>query len=129
MNKPEGFTTITPYMFVDNAEAFVTFLKTAFDANELSRTLQGQRIANVLLQINDSMLFVSEATESYPAMASAYYIYVENVNTGMQKALAAGGQLEMDIMDMPYGDRQGGIRDNWGNIWWISQRMINESYQ
>ena len=29
---------------------------------------------------------------------------------------------------MPYGDRQGGIKDPCGNIWWLSQRLIPGPY-
>ena len=36
--------------------------------------------------------------------------------------------LEMAVADMPYGDRQGGVRDPHGNIWWISQRTVKEPY-
>jgi PhnB protein len=34
----------------------------------------------------------------------------------------------MEVMDMPYGDRQGGIRDVAGNIWWLSQRIVKAPY-
>jgi PhnB protein len=30
---------------------------------------------------------------------------------------------------MPYGDRQGGVRDPAGNIWWISQRIVRAPYE
>jgi len=30
----------------------------------------------------------------------------------------------MDPMDMPYGDRQGGVVDPCGNTWWISTRLV-----
>ena len=30
---------------------------------------------------------------------------------------------------MPYGDRQGGVRDAHGNLWWISQRLVEEPYR
>ena len=39
-----------------------------------------------------------------------------------------GTALEMEAADMPYGDRQGGVRDPNGNIWWISQRVVHEPY-
>ena len=29
---------------------------------------------------------------------------------------------------MPYGDRQGGVRDAHGNVWWISQRLVDAPY-
>jgi PhnB protein len=35
----------------------------------------------------------------------------------------------MEVADMPYGDRQGGVRDAWGNLWWISQRLVDAPYE
>ena len=46
----------------------------------------------------------------------------------MQRAVMHGAVLEMKIRDMPYGDRQGGVKDQHGNIWWISQRTVHEPY-
>jgi PhnB protein len=46
----------------------------------------------------------------------------------MERALSHGAALEMPVADMPYGDRQGGVRDRHGNIWWISQRLVEEPY-
>ena len=71
---------------------------------------------------------VSEATERYRPMAAAYYLYVEDADASMRQALAHGAVLEMDVGDMPYGDRQGGVKDQHGNIWWISQRTVHKPY-
>lgn len=46
-------------------------------------------------------------------------------NTTSQ-ALRHGATLEMPVANMPCGDRQGGVRDSHGNIWWISQRLVEE---
>jgi PhnB protein len=46
----------------------------------------------------------------------------------MTRAIAAGARLEMQVADMPYGDRQGGVVDPSGNIWWISQRIAESAY-
>ncbi len=70
----------------------------------------------------------SEASERYQPMASAYYLYVEDADASMKRALEHGGTLEMEVGDMPYGDRQGGVKDKHGNIWWISQRTVHEGY-
>ncbi len=123
MKIPEGFSAITPYLFVDKPHDYVEFLMAAFGAVELGRTMRGERLANVCLAINDARLFLGEATEEYPAMTTSIYLYVANVDKAMAQALEAGGVLEMDIRDMPHGDRQGGIRDQWGNIWWVSQHL------
>jgi PhnB protein len=61
-------------------------------------------------------------------MSSAFYLYVEDADAAIKRALDNGASLEMAVDDMPYGDRQGGIRDTHGNIWWISQRVVEKPY-
>lgn len=34
----------------------------------------------------------------------------------------------MAVADRPYGDRQGGVRDAHGHLWWISQRLVDGPY-
>ena len=129
MYMPPGFSTITPYFFVDGAEDFVAFLVRAFGGVEELRSLRRDgRIANAQVRIGTSMVMVSEASARYPAMAAPFYIYVEDAERSMAQAIAAGATLEMEVGDMPYGDRQGGVRDRHGNIWWISQRVVRAPY-
>jgi len=126
---PPGFNTVTPYFFVENAEAFVGFLVNGLGGLEVCRTTRPDgRIANLQIQIGTSTVMVSEATENYRAMAGAYYLYVENADASMARALSHGAVLEMEVGNMPYGDRQGGVRDPHGNIWWISERTVHAPY-
>lgn len=126
---PPGFNTVTPYFFFKNASGFAEFLVKGLGGNEALRTLRPDGlIANVQVQIGSSTVMASEAGGSYPAMPTACYLYVEDADKAMDKALAAGGTLEMAVADMPYGDRQGGIKDPYGNIWWLSQRVVQEPY-
>ncbi|MEK6641225.1 MAG: VOC family protein [Nitrospirota bacterium] len=126
---PPGFSTVTPYFFVANAEAFVRFLVEGLGCTEVCRTLRPNGlIANVQVQLGTSTVMISEATERYKPMAAAYYLYVEDADASIQQALAHGAVLEMEVGDMPYGDRQGGVKDQHGNIWWISQRTVHKSY-
>ncbi len=126
---PEGFGTITPYLFVNGADAFSKFVVRAFGGIETGRTTRPNGvIANIQMEIGTSMIMVSEASDQYPAMQAAYYIYVEDADSTMNQAILAGGVLEMDVADMPYDDRQGGVKDPFGNIWWISQRLVDEPY-
>jgi PhnB protein len=129
MYMPPGFATVTPYFFVSDAEHFVEFLVNAFGGIEILRSLRPDgRIANSQVRIGSATIMVSEAGGSYPPMPTACYLYVDNADAAMERALDAGGVLEMEVTDMPYGDRQSGIRDPHGNIWWISQRMIRAPY-
>lgn len=129
MRIPQGFTTVTPYFFVDDAEQFVAFLKSAFGGIETGRSLRDDgKIANVQVRIGTSTVMASEASKTYPSMPASYYLYVEDADATLQQALRNGAKLEMEVADMPYGDRQGGIVDPCGNLWWISQRLVDEPY-
>lgn len=126
---PPGFNTITPYYFVEDAESFVTFLSRGLGGEETCRTMTEEGvIRNVQVKVGNSTVMVSEATSRYKAMSSAFYLYVENADESVARALENGATLEMEVADMPYGDRQGGVRDLHGNIWWISQRMVAKGY-
>lgn len=126
---PPGFGTVTPYFFVEDAEGFVRFLIEAFGGTETLRSLRPDgRVANAQVRIGTSTVMASEAGGRYPPTRGACYLYVEDADAAMHKALAAGGTLEMKVADMPYGDRQGGIRDPFGNIWWVSQRVVEAPY-
>ena len=78
------------------------------------------------VRIGTTNFMVSEANgASLKAMPATYYIYVENVDRTLDKALANGAKKMFDPMDMPYRDRQAGITDPFGNIW-VDQQSARE---
>ena len=129
MHVPAGFAVVTPYIFVDGGEEYVQFLEAAFGAIEIGRNVAPNgRIANCQLRFDTTTIMVSEASKQFPASSGAFYIYVDDADASMKRALNAGAEKIMDVEDMPYGDRQGGVRDPSGNIWWVSQRLSAEPY-
>lgn len=129
MHVPEGFGVVTPYIFVDGAADYVRFLEAAFGAREIGRSAAPDgRIANCQLRFSTTVIMVSEASAQFPATHATYYLYVADADDAMARAERAGTDKIMDVGDMPYGDRQGGVRDPAGNIWWVSQRMTAEPY-
>lgn len=127
---PPGYGTVFPYFMVEDAERFIDFLKNAFEAVELGRTVAPDgRIANCGLRIGTSNFMVSEADrENFKPMAAAYYLYVENADQTFARALLHGARKISDPKDMPYQDRQAGVTDPCGNIWWISTHLVPEGY-
>jgi PhnB protein len=97
---------------------------------ELLRQLRPDgRIANAQVRIGTSTVMVSEASAIYPAMPGSYYLYVDDADAALDRALKHGAPLEMQVMDMPYGDRQGGVKDAHENLWWLSQRLVEAPYE
>lgn len=130
MNVPPGFARVTPYLFVDDAPALVRFLVEGLGGIEVLRSLRPDgAIANAQVNFGSNTVMVSEASADYPAMPCSMYLYVDDAEAVMAQALAQGARLEMPVMDMPYGDRQGGLRDAHGNLWWISQRLVDGPYE
>ena len=128
MHIPPGFNTVTPYFFVDRAADFLVFLTQGLGGNEIGRHMNGDRIANAQVQLGTSTVMVSEASADFPAMPASYYLYVESADAAMEKAVSSGAAQIMAVADMPYGDRQGGVRDQHGNLWWLSQRLVPGPY-
>jgi PhnB protein len=120
---------VTPYIFVDGGEEYVRFLEAAFGAIEMGRsTAADGRIANCQIKFGTATIMISEASDDFPASSAAFYLYVADADAAMKQALRAGAGQIMQVGDMPYGDRQGGVRDPSGNIWWVSQRLSDEPY-
>ena len=126
---PPGFTTVTPYFVVINAASFIRFLINGLGGKEVLRSLRADgAIANAQVKLGTSMLMIGEAPAADKVTSGTYYLYVANADEAMQKAMTHGAELVMEVSNMDYGDRQGGVRDPHGNIWWISQRLVVEPY-
>ena len=125
---PDGFSTVNVYLFVSDPQGLINFLKNAFYAEELNRTLRGQDIANCILKIGHSCIMVSQAGGKFDGMRSANYLYVDDVDALHNRAVQFGAKEEFGPADMDYGDRQSGIEDPSGNYWWISKRLVKKAY-
>lgn len=118
--RPAGFHTITPFIMAKNPDAILNFVKSAFDAREVL-VLRDEKgtITHAQIQIGDSpfMMGDSMGKEVLPAML---YLYVPECDAMYYKALGAGGTTVQVPGDQFYGDRNAGVKDPEGNIWWIA---------
>lgn len=125
---PAGFHTVTPYLMVKDAARIADFLKRAFLAEETSRTCdEAGGIRHMELRIGNSMVMMSEERGEWKAMPASLYLYVENVDEVYARALAAGGESLMAPADQFYGDRNAGVKDASGNIWWLGTHIEDVS--
>jgi uncharacterized glyoxalase superfamily protein PhnB len=119
---PEGYHTVTPYLTVQGAAKLIDFLKKAFGAEAVHEPhkLPDGKIMHAEMKIGDSRVMLSDATEQMPATQTALYLYVNDVDGVYKRAIAAGGTSTMEPMDQFYGDRSGGLKDPFGNRWWVA---------
>lgn len=86
--KPPGFHTMNVYMSASNPKALIDFLKAAFYAKKLERTIDdsNQQIRNCIFQMGDSCFMVSQSPFSEQAMPGQYYLFVENPDIMVERA-------------------------------------------
>lgn len=127
---PEGFGTVNTYLFTEDPQQLISFLKKAFYAEEINRSIHPENgdISNCILKIGDSCFMISQAKGMFMSMSTALYLYVNDVDTVQANALAHGAEEIFAPADMDYGDRQGGVKDPAGNFWWISKRLVEKGY-
>lgn len=121
---PDGYSTITPYMIINDCKKFIKFVETVFDA-KLHHNMQSDNgnTMHAELQIGTSRIMISEASEMNPATPTMLYLYMENVDSIYEKALAAGASSIAAPTDTFYGDRNAGVLDHSGNRWWIAAHI------
>ena len=125
---PDGHHTVTPYLVATDAQAVIDFATKAFNATvvEDMRRPDGA-VLHAELQIGDSRIMLGQASGQHPAMPAALYLYVPDADATYRQALAAGGISTMEPTDMFYGDRNAGVRDTNGNMWWIGTHIEDVS--
>jgi PhnB protein len=119
---PDGYHSVNPYIVVNGVEGMLRFLSDVFGGIE-----HGDRevstegvISHAEIRIGDSVVMLSEASETYPARPCVNFVYVEDVDAVFQKALGAGATPILPPADQPWGDRVGGFHDPFANRWWVA---------
>jgi PhnB protein len=126
---PDGYHTATPYLIIRGAGDAIEFYQKAFGATELFRfpTPDG-KIGHAEIKIGDSPIMLAD---EYPEMGYnspqtlggspvSLMIYVEDVDTIFNQAIAAGGTVKEAVSDKFYGDRIGTLTDPFGHVWHVS---------
>jgi PhnB protein len=129
---PEGYHSITPYLFIKGAAAAIEFYKSVFGATERMRMPgPGGRIMHAELKIGDSVVMLSDESPEMGALspqsiggtATGLNVYVADVDAVTQKAVELGAQVVRPVKDQFYGDRSGSIIDPFGHLWSVATHV------
>ena len=126
---PEGFHTATPYLIVKNGAEAIEYYKQALGAEELNRHEEPNgRVLHATLKIGSSIIMMGEHSavdprgiETFPRVS--IYLYVEDADAVFEQAVAAGARVLMAVDEKFYGNREGGLEDPYGIVWWIATRV------
>lgn len=119
---PDGFHSVTPYLVVQGVAKLIDFLKQSFEAEETVQrmTRPDGGIMHAQVKIGDSVVMMGEPMGQFQPMPASIYLYVNDTDAVYKRALQAGATSMMDPADMFYGDRNAGVKDPVGNVWWIA---------
>jgi PhnB protein len=121
--KPEGYTSVAPYLMVENASRTIDFLVAALEAVELRRFPgKAGRIMHAEVRIDDTVIMLADRPADWPPIDAHVHIYVPDVDASYERALEAGATAVQPVKtDAP--DRRAGVRDAGGTTWWIASQI------
>ena len=121
---PQGLHNVNVYLHPRRAEPLIAFMKRAFGAQELAKYASPDGVVHhAQIRIGDSVVEMGEAHGKYESMPAMFYLYVPNVDAVYRQTVAAGATSFQEPTDQPYGDRQAGVRDAFGNTWYIATHI------
>ena len=133
---PEGYSTLNPYLAVEDASSAIDFYQRAFGAKERSRMPgPGGAIMHAELEIGDSVLMLSDpfpqASTKPPTELGgttvSLMLYVEDTDATYRQAIDAGATSLMEPDDMFWGDRFSSVQDPFGHSWTIATHVEDVS--
>ena len=108
----------------------------AFGAVELGRRPGPDgSIAHALLTVSGAMIMIESEYPGLPSRVPALdgsspvviYIYVEDVDRAVERAVAAGAKVLIPVKNQFWGDRLGWIMDPAGHVWTVATRVEETS--
>jgi PhnB protein len=121
---PEGLNDVNVYMHPLRADPMIKFLTRAFGAQELEKYASPDGVVqHAKVRLGTSILEMGEAHGPYQPTRSTLYVYVPDVDAAYRRAVQAGATSISAPANQPYGDRNAGVKDPFGNTWFIASRI------
>jgi len=129
---PDGYHTVTPYLYVKGAANAIDFYKKAFGAEEIMRFPGPDgRIGHAEIRIGDSPIMLADEHPEMNAIGPqtrggttvGFAIYVPDVDQRVARAVAEGAKIVRPVQNQFYGDRSGTLADPFGHTWTIATHV------
>ncbi len=129
---PDAVSVIIPRLFCRDVAAAIDFCKNTFDAVErVRRPGPDGTVAHALMTIGPAMIMIEA---EWPGVASrapnadgsspvVIYVYVEDVDKTVERAVASGAKVLIPVANQFWGDRMGWVMDPSGHVWTIASRI------
>jgi PhnB protein len=131
---PDRYRRVTPALVVDGAAQALDYYAAVFGATERTRVPgPGDTIVHAEIEIGDSIVIVEDASPHMGTKAPPpggldgspvfLFIYVEDVDAVVERAVELGATLQRPPEDQFYGDRDGYIVDPFGHGWTVATHV------
>lgn len=125
---PDNCRSAIPMLATENTASAIEFYKQVFGATELMRLSNfNGKIAYAEMALGRARIAIADENPKYkisPELLGGSpvipNVYVEDVDTVFNSALAAGAKLQFPVEDQFWGDRSSRLTDPFGHIWTIS---------
>ena len=105
----------------DDGQAAVDFLKSAFGFEEVSMMKNDDgSVGHAELALEGGVVMVSSkdaGDDRFPAGPTTIYFALDDPDSHHDRAVAAGAEIVMDLVDQDYGSREYAAKDPGGNVW------------
>ena len=122
--KPSGYTSVAPYLIVEDSEHTLNFVKAVFKAEQL-RVIRNDdgSIMHGEARIDDTVIMVGQMA----GVGNAHvHVYVDGIDAAFLRAVEAGGVVVEELSLKDDGDRRGGVRDRNGTTWWLGRQELGQ---
>ena len=125
-----------PRLICRDVAAAIDFCTLTFGAVELGRRPGPDgTAAHALLSIGPAMIMIEREWPGLPSRAPALdgsspvviYVYVEDVDRTVERAVAGGATILFPVTNQFWGDRIGWVMDPSGHVWTIATRVEEPS--
>lgn len=120
--KPEGYSTVSPYLVVDGAARVIEFLREVFGATPARRYENPDgSIMHAEVRIGDTIVMLGDAGGEWGPTPGNLHVYVEDADAIFRRAIDAGAEpVREPTRNGDDPDRRGGFKDPGGNTWWVA---------
>ncbi|MCM2532223.1 VOC family protein [Neobacillus pocheonensis] len=117
-----------PMLAVHDAINAIEFYKNVFRADEVTRIVANDgkiehsevKVGNARIMIADGFPGYNHTAKSLGGTPVIIYLYVDNVDSVVERAVSSGSTLLRSIHNLPHGDRVGKIEDPFGHVWMVA---------
>ena len=133
---PEGASVVIPRLVCRDPAAEIEFCQRTFGATERgSRPGPDGRIAHAMMTIGPAMLMIEAEWPTLPSRAPGtdgsspvvIFVYVEDVDATVDRAIANGAKVLVPVQNQFWGDRIAWIMDPSGHVWTVATRIEETS--